>query len=549
MALNISTTNFETVPPAVVLDENRDESEENFKILIEKLPLYIAIFQDGYLKYVNPKGVEISGWTLEELTFPTFNMIETLVVERFRNTVRENIKKRLKGETVPPYEISIKIRNGEEIPVLVLSQVITYCGRPATAIILWNIKDIRVLEERLRSVFSVSPMAITLFDLNRHILDCNEAFLKLHGYSSANEAKGKDILEFFSKKDHKNILASIQCLLNGESLKNIEHTLVTKDGQEFLGEISSSIIRDSAGKPVAILSMAQDITERRKMEDALRQERDMLEAVTRSVGVGLVVISKDYHVLWANGFIKRYKGDVEGKLCYATLNKLDAPCLDCGVKKIFEKGITFDVHEYTSTTVEGKPYWVDIMASPILNEKGEIIAATEIAVDITERKEMQKRLLDFAYRLNGLTAGSTYICESHEQAFKAYADLTFHGVPGLCLLREDPERITEIYGVKAKEVRLLASKPLKGFEPLADLQKIQLEVSQFLNDNYGGVVLLDGLEYLLNAFGFESVYRFIQEKRFDFLESGALLLIPVDMAALSEKEKALLTSELKMLKK
>ena len=82
-----------------------------------------------------------------------------------------------------------------------------------------------------------------------------------------------------------------------------------------------------------MLEIIRDVSERKKMENELKQERDMLEAVTDNIGAGLIIISKDYHTLWANGFIKRYKGDVEGKLCFATLNTLDTVCPDCGVKK------------------------------------------------------------------------------------------------------------------------------------------------------------------------------------------------------------------------
>jgi signal transduction histidine kinase len=135
------------------------------------------------------------------------------------------------------------------------------------------------------------------------------------------------------------------------------------------------------------------------MEVALKQERDMLEAVTENIGAGLIIISKDYHALWANNFIKRYKGDIEGKLCYATLNTLDAPCPDCGVKKIFEDGATIDAHEYCSATIDGKPYWVEIIATPIKDKEGNVIAALELAVDITEKKILQNKLAEYSQKL------------------------------------------------------------------------------------------------------------------------------------------------------
>jgi PAS domain S-box-containing protein len=138
-----------------------------------------------------------------------------------------------------------------------------------------------------------------------------------------------------------------------------------------------------------IIAIYNDISERVKIDSALRQERDRLESVTRSINAGLVIVSKDYRILWENDFMCQYKGDVNGKLCFATLNELDAPCLDCGVAKIFSGKTSFDSHEYCSTMLDGSKYWVEIIASPIKDENGEVVAFSELAVDITKRKNAE----------------------------------------------------------------------------------------------------------------------------------------------------------------
>ena len=63
----------------------------------------------------------------------------------------------------------------------------------------------------------------------------------------------------------------------------------------------------------------------------------------------------------------------------------------------------------------------------------------------------------------------------------------------------------------------------------------------------GGVVLLDGLEYLISRFGFNTVYMCLQEKKIEFLEAGAVLLVPLNLETLDSREKAQLFSELKLL--
>jgi signal transduction histidine kinase len=120
-----------------------------------------------------------------------------------------------------------------------------------------------------------------------------------------------------------------------------------------------------------------------------------------------VVISKDYRIQWANKFIKEYKGNIEGKLCYATLNNLYQACPSCGVKKIFEHGANFDAHEYSSIDIKGNPHWSEIISTPIRDEAGNVVSAIEIAVDITEKKNLQRELSEYSQNLEKIVTERT----------------------------------------------------------------------------------------------------------------------------------------------
>jgi len=160
---------------------------------------------------------------------------------------------------------------------------------------------------------------------------------------------------------------------------------------------------------------------------------------------------------------------------------------------------------------------------------------------IRNKEEMRK----LAFRLNNLEPGGCYLSASHERCLKAYAVLSMEGVPGLCIVREDPQRLVDNYGISKDDIVLLSSRPFEDFETLEDLQSVSRALSRFLESGEG-VVLLDGLEYLITRFGFDSVYNFVQEKRFDFLTSKAVLLVPLEMKTLDERQQALLSSEFTM---
>ncbi len=212
------------------------------------------------------------------------------------------------------------------------------------------------------------------------------------------------------------------------------------------------------------------------------------------------------------------------------------------LRGINEKGTTFEAPVITKN---GEIRYILVKAD-VLNVNGRKMLQS-IFRDITEQKQMKKRLTELTYTTDDFSPGGCFVAESHERCFAAYTDLIFHGVPSLCITRENPTKIVEQYGIKPETVKLLSSKPYKDFEALRDLQSVSLTISWFLKANKSGIVLLDGLEYLVTRFGFEAVYSFIQEKRFDFLEAGAVLLMPVNMSTLGEKEKALLIIETKVL--
>ncbi len=127
--------------------------------------------------------------------------------------------------------------------------------------------------------------------------------------------------------------------------------------------------------------------QRRQAEEALQREREKLELATENSGVGLAIISKDYRTLWANQVLKRMFGDVEGKSCYLTYNQRAEVCPECGVRELFQTGKDKVVHEQVGKDKEGKTIWSQIIVTPVRDTQGNLTAALEAVVPITERKQ------------------------------------------------------------------------------------------------------------------------------------------------------------------
>jgi hypothetical protein len=132
-------------------------------------------------------------------------------------------------------------------------------------------EEARRSDEILRDVFACSPDAILIIDLNGNIVDCNEAALRLMGYSSKEEIVGRNHLELIAEKDRESALKCLKMTVDQGIAKSVEHTFLKKNGEEYLGELSTSILRDSIGNPVCFVGVIRDRTERKGSEAEVKR--------------------------------------------------------------------------------------------------------------------------------------------------------------------------------------------------------------------------------------------------------------------------------------
>jgi two-component system, cell cycle sensor histidine kinase and response regulator CckA len=151
-------------------------------------------------------------------------------------------------------------------------------------------------------------------------------------------------------------------------------------------ELADRVAERSKALEEANNALKSEIQERRKFEVRLRQERDRLEAITTTVGAGLAVISTKYRTLWVNRVFRETFGDVKGHVCFKAHYQRDRICDECGARMVFEHGYKKVIHEQRHADGQGNPIWFQIVTTPIRNAEGQIYAALELVLPITERK-------------------------------------------------------------------------------------------------------------------------------------------------------------------
>ncbi|MFI5450248.1 MAG: PAS domain S-box protein [Candidatus Bathyarchaeia archaeon] len=274
------------------MEKALQESEEKYRAIVENSPNLTGIFQDGALKYINTATILKLGWTYEELVSPSFDPIENVVAPKSRSLLKENVGKRLRGEDVSPYEISLIKKDGAEVPVLVRGAKIIYNQKPAIEFVFDDITDrkradekLRESEERYHSLFDLMLDGVYLSTHEGRFVDVNPAFVRMFGYSSKQEVLSimdiKKELYFAPEERGSHILDTHQ--------EEVEvYRMRRKDGSEIWVEDHGRYVHDARGNISYHEGILRDVTERKHLEEELRRQSLHLEELvaerTRELG-------------------------------------------------------------------------------------------------------------------------------------------------------------------------------------------------------------------------------------------------------------------------
>jgi PAS domain S-box-containing protein len=387
------------------------ESEEMFRAISTSAMDAIILLDDkAKITYWNPAAERIFGYTKEEAVG---KKLDKLIIPPQYHGIhsKTTISSYQKGQH-PKKTIEAKAlrKNGTDFPIELSITALEIKDKKHVLGIIRDISErqkmemtLREAEKRYHALFDKAPLGILLVDETGTAVEFNEDAHRQLGYSREEFAKLK-VSDYEVLETPEEVKARMKKILREEK-DEFETKHRTKNG-EIRDVVNTVQLIELAGKKLFHL-ITKDVTEQKKIEQELKIEKDKLEAVTENIGAGLAIISKDYHILWANKLMKQLNGACEGKKCYLTFNKLTDICPNCGVKKVFEKDVPIDIHEYSNLDDKGNRFWIELIVTPIKDEKDKVIAALELAVNITERKLMQNKLAEYSQKLEKLVEKRT----------------------------------------------------------------------------------------------------------------------------------------------
>lgn len=362
------------------------ESEEKFRLVFEKAPIGIMHYdQTSTITDCNAKFAEIIGAPKQK--FVGYKLIGGLRDDQMREAVTAS----LRGE-VGYYDGDYLSVTGRKLtPIRAICQPIfsPEGGLSGGVAIFEDITARKQAEAELRlkeKLLDSASDSIFLHDQEGNFLYINEAAYISRGYRE-EELLNLGVSALITPEaaaDRENTLTEL--LVNGEII--FETTHLRKDGSTMPVEIHARLL-DVEGREL-ILSVARDITERKRAEKELQAAARKWQTTFDAISDAVCLLDPDGTMLQCNqamvDLVGKPLADIQGRQCYEVLHGTAQPIDNCPLVRMRETR----QREELLLSLENR--WFKLGVDPIFNETGDLVGAVHIMLDVTQLKNAERSL-------------------------------------------------------------------------------------------------------------------------------------------------------------
>jgi PAS domain S-box-containing protein len=264
-------------------------------------------------------------------------------------------------------------------------------------------EELRKIQQRLEAykdryvdLYDFAPLGYVTLDGDGYLQEINLAGAKLLGAERA-ALTGYAFGECVAKDDRIAFLDHVKECVRERHEVTSELRLLAVGGQAITVQLRSIPIEGPQDETLCKTAIT-DITERKDMEEAIRQSRAFLQTVIDAIPDTMLVIGRDYRVLLANCAAREMVGGIAPTVCL-TCHQLshhrdtpcegqDEPCPLCQV--IATKAPMTVIH--THYDAKGSEVFVEVNAAPVFDDAGEVVHIIEVCRDITKRTQAEQSL-------------------------------------------------------------------------------------------------------------------------------------------------------------
>ncbi len=258
--------------------------------------------------------------------------------------------------------------------------------------------QLQASEERFRKIFEEGPVGMVIADLNFSLIQANAAFCNMLGYTK-EELVGMTVFNLTYPEDREKNKNLLNQAINGEiSYYQLDKRYIKKNGQLLWGSVAVSFFYNENGKPLYCIAKIEDITERKRIEKALKKSQQQYETVVHSVdGVVWEADAKTFQFTFVSPQAERFLGYPAEDWLQPTFwvdhlhpdDKGWAPefCINSTLGKQDHE------FEYRMITANNQTIWVRDIVSVIV-ENGQPVRLCGVMLDVTLWKQAEKALIE-----------------------------------------------------------------------------------------------------------------------------------------------------------
>jgi len=426
----------------------REQKQFQSSIFDNALDAVLLMDSNGVITGWNKQAELIFGWSRDEAIGRL--MYETIVPERFREAHIHGMQHFLSTGEGPVLNTRIEIyalrSDGSEFPIeLAISPIKTADGYEFSSFIRDISKRkqaecaLRESEEKMRSLFELSPLGIALTDMKGHYIEFNGAFRRISGYTK-EELKALDYWTLTPKKYEAQEAKQLESLSRTGRYGPYEKEYVRKDGGLIPLNLNGVLVTGRDGENY-IWSIVEDISASKQAEEELR-----IAAIAFESHEGMIVTDADGVILRVNRAFTQLTGygaeEAKGKTpAILKSGQHDSAFYQqmwASLKqKHYWRGELINKHRNGNICIEL------LTISAVTAPDGSITHYIGSFIDITERKLMEKEILERRNEMESLQkqhiAAQTAAAIAHELNQPLLAIATYSEAALMLMNAEKPD--------------------------------------------------------------------------------------------------------------
>lgn len=388
-----------------------------FSQLIELSPDAIAVHCDGKIIFANSGAARMIG-AASALEMIGRDVTDFVPLDSRGSSLGENEA----GKASYPLEDRLLRLDGSKVDVEIAHTPFTHQGRPATQIVLRDITSRKRAATALRDSQNTLAHAqrltrtgsweldlSNLADVNRNRLRWSDEVFRIFGYEPGTvEVSNESFFRAVHPEDRERVRAAVESAVNEGLPYNIDHRITLPNGAQRVVHEESHILRDEQDRPVKMVGIVQDITERKYVEEALRESQAKWRALAENAPDTIMTVDRDGTILFINRTLPQHRREhVMGATIFSLVSPEFRELTTASLRRVFETGESVS-YEHSGDGANGQPAWYASRLAPI-NGNGGIVAAALISTDITKRKAAEADLLAWKNRYESVIRASGQI--------------------------------------------------------------------------------------------------------------------------------------------